>query len=125
MENLLQEIPHSSIYLDNILVTERTEEEHLWNLDQVLKHLEDSGMHLKRKKCKFMLPEVEYLGHQISTHGLQPTEEKVWAIVNSPTPQNKSQLQSFLGLINYYAKFLPNLSTTLAPLYALHQKKSM
>jgi hypothetical protein len=112
MENLLQ---------GDILVMGRTEEEHLRNLDQVLTRLKDAGMRLTRKKCEFMLPEVEYLGHRISAHGLQPTGEKVQAIANAQ--EDKSQLQSFLGLINYYAKFLPHLSTTLAPLYALLQKK--
>ena len=125
MENLLQGIPHTSVYLDDILVTGSTEEEHLRNLDQVLTRLEDAGMRLKRSKCEFMLSEVEYLGHRISSRGLQPTEEKVRAVARAPAPENKTQLQSFLGLINYYAKFLPNLSTTLAPLYALLQKKTV
>jgi hypothetical protein len=71
MENLLQ---------GDILVMGRTEEEHLRNLDQVLTRLKDAGMRLTRKKCEFMLPEVEYLGHRISAHGLQPTGEKARAI---------------------------------------------
>ena len=124
METLLQGIDHTSVYLDDILVTGATDEEHLRNLDQVLARLEGAGMRLKRKKCEFMLPEVEYLGHRITSQGLQPTGEKVRAITNAPTPENKAQLQSFLGLINYYAKFLPNLSTTLAPVYALLHKKT-
>lgn len=67
---------------------------------------------------------MEYLGHKISKEGLQPTEEKVRAIKNAPQPSNVTQLKSFLGLVNYYAKFLPNLSSTLAPLYELLQKKA-
>ena len=61
-------------------------------------------------------------GHRISEKGLQPTEGKVKAISEAPAPTEVSQLRSFLGLINYYAKFLPNLATTLAPLYQLLQK---
>ena len=71
-----------------------------------------------------MLQEVEYLGHRITAEGLRPTLEKTQTIVNAPVPQNMSQLKSFLGLLNYYAKFLPNLSTTLAPLYDLLQKQT-
>ena len=71
-----------------------------------------------------MLPSVEYLGHVISASGLKPAPEKIRAIVEAPTPQNLTQLRSFLGLVNYYAKFLPQLSTTLAPLYSLLQKKT-
>ena len=62
---------------------------------------------------------VEYLGHVIDQHGLHLTKQKVKAIRESPEPQNVSELRSFLGIINYYAKFLPNLSTKLAPLYGL------
>ena len=71
-----------------------------------------------------MLSSVEYLGHRISAEGIQPTQEKVRAIAEAPAPNNISQLRSFLGVMNYYAKFLPNLSTALAPLYRLFQKKA-
>ena len=80
------------------------------------------GMRLKRSKCCFMLPEVEYLGHRISKNGLHPTIEKVRAISDAPTPTNMTQLKSFLGIVKYYSKFLPSLSSTLAPLYRLLQK---
>ena len=85
--------------------------EHLNNLQEVLNRLEKAGMHLKKNKCAFLLPQVEYLGHQISQSGLHPTKEKVRAIVEAPAPQNVSQLKSFLGMLNYCSKFLPNLST--------------
>ncbi len=69
-----------------------------------------------------MLPQVEYLGHQISGKGLQPTEDKVRTITDAPTPKYVTQLKSYLGLLNYYGKFLPDLATRLAPLYELLQK---
>ena len=71
-----------------------------------------------------MLPSLEYLGHKISSKGLQLTSEKVKAIHEAPVPKDVSQLKSFLGLLNYYCKFLPNLSMTLSPLYKLLQKKT-
>ena len=71
-----------------------------------------------------MLEEVEYLGHEITSQGLQPTDEKVRAILKAPAPANVSQLKSFLGMLNFYGKFLPNLSTCLTPLYSLLQKKA-
>ena len=71
-----------------------------------------------------MQPSVEYLGHCISAAGLHQTEEKVCTIVDAPVPKDVTQLRSFQGLLNYYGKFLPQLSSTLAPLYALLQKKS-
>lgn len=122
MDNILQGLKHVCVYLDDILITGPTEEAHLQNLDTVLTRLESAGMRLKRNKCAFLLPTVEYLGHKISAQGLQPTDEKIRAINNAPAPTDISQLKSFLGLINYYCKFLPNLSNTLAPLYRLLQK---
>ena len=71
-----------------------------------------------------MLPAVEYLGHRISEKGLQPTDEKIRAITEAPAPQDATQLRAFLGLINYYGKFLKNLYNLLAPLYWLLEKKT-
>ena len=124
MDSLLQGIPKVCIYLDDILITGATEAEHLHNLQEVLNRLEQAGMCLKKDKCALLLPQVEYLGHQISQKGLHPTKEKVRAIVKAPAPQNITQLKFFLGMLNYYSKFLPNLSTLLAPLYKLLHKKT-
>ncbi len=71
-----------------------------------------------------MVPKVKYLGHVISKDGLQPTGEKVKAITEAPKPTNVSELKAFLGLVNYYGKFMQNLSTVLAPLYKLLRKKT-
>ena len=119
MENLFQGIPRVSVYLDNILVTGATEQEHLANLTQVLQHLQSAGMRLKSSKCAFLLSSLSYLGHVISAEGLRTAESKVQAVVDAPNPKNPSELRSFLGMVNYYGKFLPNLATTLAPLYKL------
>ena len=88
MENILQGINHVCVYLDDILITGSTEEEHLQNLDKVLTRLENAGISLKRDKCVFLLPAVEYLGHKISGQGLQPTDEKIQAIQKAPAPKD-------------------------------------
>ena len=124
METLLQGLSGVCLYLDDILITGKTDQEHLNNLSVVLQRLAMAGMKLKPEKCSFMMTEVEYLGHKISAKGLQPTTQKVRAITEAPRPTNVTQLKSFLGMLNYYGKFLPNLSTHLAPLYALLQKQS-
>ena len=64
------------------------------------------------------------MGYHISAEGIRPTGEKVQAVLEAPPPQDVPQLRSFLGLVNYYAKFLRNLSTMLAPLYSLLQKNT-
>ena len=65
------------------------------------------------------MSEVIYLGHRIDKEGLHPTEAKIAAILKAPAPKNLTELRAFLGLLNYYGKFLPNLSTMLAPLHKL------
>ena len=124
MEGILRGIPKVCVYIDDILVTGETDQEHLSTLDKVLTRLAEAGLKLKQQKCHFLKPSVEYLGYNISAEGLRPTAEKVRAMAEAPAPQNVSQLRSFLGLVNYYSKFLPQLSSLLAPLYKLLQKKS-
>ena len=69
-----------------------------------------------------MVPSVSYLGHVIDANGLRPLPEKVQAIQHAPTPKNVTELKSYLGLLTYFGKFLPNLSTCLAPFYKLLSK---
>ena len=123
-ESLLQGIKGVSVYTDDNLVTGPSEAEHLDTLTQVLSRLEAAGMRLKREKCAFLLPSVSYLGHVISVHGLHTKEGKVRAIVKAPEPRNVGELRSFLGMVNYDGKFLPDLATTLAPLYQLLRKRT-
>jgi len=77
MENVLQGIPGVVVRIDDILVTGKTSEEHLSNLEQVLKKLDASGMRIKHKKCKFMADEVIYLGHRINKDGTYPVMDKL------------------------------------------------
>ena len=124
MENLLQGISGACVYIDVILVTGTTEKDHLHNLTQVLQRLQIAGMRLKKGKCAFMLPSVSYLGHVINAEGLHTAESKVQAVVEAPEPRNVTELRSFIGMVNYYGKFIPNLATTLSPLYLLLQKST-
>ena len=122
LETLLAGIPKVSIYLDDILVTGINHIDDLETLDKVLTKLETAGLTLKRSKCEFGLESVEYLGHIIDKDGLHPSPNKVKAIRDAPTPKNVTELKAFLGLINYYNKFMSNLSISLAPLYRLLKK---
>ena len=124
MESLLQGIPHVVVYLDDILITGKDDEEHLKSLEEVLSRLKKSGLRLKRDKCFFFQKEVEYLGYKIDANGLHPTEKKLQAIKDAPAPRNTAELKSYLGLLSYYGKFLPNLSQELAPLYKLLKKST-
>ena len=90
-------------------------------LEEVLKRLQDHGIVLKKSKCFFLQDSVEYLGHIIDAEGLHTSPKKVEAVLQAPKPTNQHQLRSFLGLLQYYGKFLHNLSTLLSPLNALLQ----
>ena len=85
----------------------------------MLCRLEEAGLCIKKSKCCMMASSVEYLGHRIDQYGLHPIEGKIQAIQAAPEPKNLSELKSYLVLLNYYGKFLPRLSTVLAPLYNL------
>ena len=98
MENLLRAIPGVIVYLDDILVTGHTTQEHLKSLEEVLRRLEEGGLIVKKSKCEFMVPSVQYLGHHIDTKGLHPLQEKVRAIEEAPAPRSVKELRSYLGL---------------------------
>ena len=119
MDTVLQGLPNAICYLDDILVSGATKEEHLHNLEMVLQRLEQYNIRAKKAKCAFMCDAVEYLGHRIDADGLHTLSSKVKAIQDAPQPQNVQELRSFLGLLHYYGKFLPNLATLLHPLNAL------
>ena len=106
MDRVLQGLP-VACYLDDILIAAPTEQEHNSILDKVISRLQESGIHLREKKCEISKGQVEYLGHMIDA---------------TPTPQNITQLRAFVGLLNYYSKFIPQVATHVAPLYKLLEK---
>jgi len=121
-DQVLQGLKQMVRYLDDILITGESAAEHLKNLEEVLARLEKFGLRTRLSKCQFFPDSVEYLGHMIDKEGIHTLKRKVEALTNAKTPQNVEQLQSFLGMVNYYAKYIPNLSTISAPLNCLRQK---
>ena len=121
MDAILQGIPHVVCYLDDILITGESEAQHLKNLEEVLCRLQENGLRLHKSKCHFFQRSVEYLGHHIDAEGIHTSDRKIKAILQARAPQNMSELRSFLGLINYYSKFILNLSSLLHPLHQLLQ----
>ena len=111
LECVLASIPYVCIFLDDILVTGKTQSEHVANLRLVLKRLHEAGLKLNNEKCQFFNASVVYLGHNIDRDDLHPTDEKVRAIQDAPHPTNVKELRAWLGLLNY-GRFLCNLSTT-------------
>ena len=92
---MLQDIPNTICYLDDILVTWKSDDEHLRNLEEVLKRLSSSGLKLKKSNWSLMKESVQYLGHRIGAQEVHTTPDKTTGIQRAPTPQNVKQFYCF------------------------------
>jgi cleavage and polyadenylation specificity factor subunit 1 len=116
MDRLFGHFPFLFTYLDDHLIASRTLEEHMDHLSQFFSVLQDNGLTINPAKCTFAATSVKFLGHMVSETGLIPLPRHVAAVENFPPPQDLKQLQRFLGLINFYRRFLPSVAQTLKPL---------
>ena len=110
------------VYIDDVIVFSETFQDHLANLEKVFSRLYQAGLTLKLSKCHFCKKEVKYLGHIVGSGGIKPDPDKVSSIVSYPVPRDLKQLQQFLGLANYYRRFIANFSHIASPLYQLTRK---
>ena len=108
--------------LDDIIVTGKSDAAHLENLEAVLKRLAEKNLRINVQKCRFFMERIEYCGHEIDKDGLHKTNAKIGAVQNAPRPQYVSSVRGFLELVNYYHRFLPNLSSVLHTLNQLLDK---
>lgn len=110
---------------DDLLVASKSEEEHRKHLEQIFQRLKQHGLTINVAKSKFMESEVEYLGYIINNKGIRPTTERIKAINDFKKPNNVSEMRRYLGIINFYHRFIKNASTILAPLnkYLVGAKK--
>ena len=107
------------VYIDDIVVFSKTEEEHLNTLEEIFTRLEAFGFSLKKKKCNFFAREVEYLGHVVSAEGRKPHPRNLMAVQEFKTPRSITDVQSFLGLCNYYSQYIPEYTQKVEPLQRL------
>ena len=111
-----------SAYIDDVAIYSKTWEDHLKQLKSVLARLRAANLTAKPKKCRFGMDETLYLGHVIGGGRVKPELSKVQAVKTYPVPTNKSDIRSFLGLVGYYRKFIPNFASISAPLSDLTKK---
>ena len=119
-KKIIGHVLRTVVRVDDILISGINDNDHLDNLEEVLRIMSESGLRLKKSKCVFMAPEVTYL--VVSKDGVAPVNEKTDAIIKAPTPKDVTQVKSFLGMVNYYHRHLPNLADTLEPLHKLLPK---
>ena len=110
------------VYLDDILIYSRNDAEHADHLHMVLKKLREHKLFDKLSKCEFFKKELEFLGHRVSARGISVLEDKVKALWEWPTPRDKTEVWSFLGLGNYYRRFVPRFSELAKPMTDLTKK---
>ena len=122
MSKLLNGIQGVINYQDDILIHSPDVESHDKILDCVLSKLKCAGIKLNIKKCEFYVNCIEYLGHIFDQNGVHPNPNKVRAIVDAPAPQDLKQLQAFIGICQYYRRFIRDFATTFSPLYSLLKK---
>lgn len=110
------------IYLDDVVIFGSTLNEHNSKLIEVFDRFRSANLKLNPKKCRFLEKEILYLGHICSSEGVKPDNRLLKAVQDFPTPTNAKKVLSFLGLSNYYRKFIPNFSKIASPLYKLTSK---
>ena len=121
IDELTRDLPGVVVYLDDILVSGSTVEEHLRNLQHLLKRLENKVLRCRKSKCLFEQPCIEYLWHVLTSNGISKSP-KVDTVIAMPPTTDVASLRSFLGPVQFYSKFFPsNFSTFAEPLYILVQ----
>ena len=121
MDRLTSDLPGVAVFQDDVIVSGMDAKGHVSNLRGLLIRLHDKGLRCRREKCKLAQPSVEYLGHTLSAEGVSKGS-KVEAVMKMPPPTDVSTLKSFLGSVQFYGKFIPNLSTLAEPLFCLTKK---
>ena len=119
---VLKDCPGTYNIHDDILVVGRNEEEHDHNLDTALRKLEESGLTLNYDKCIMGASSMTYMGDILSADGLLLSEKRIEAIIDAPAPRNQFEVRSFLGSVQFCAKFIPQFATISAPLWDLTSK---
>lgn len=116
VDEVLRGLDFAYAYIDDILVASTTEEEHERHLEQVFARLNRYGVKINGSKCNFGQSQVKFLGYNVSCDGTRPLEAKVEAITNFPQPTTAKKLRQFLGMVNFYRRFIPRAAKVQAPL---------
>ena len=123
IDEVLRGLHFCFAYVDDVLIASSSMEEHESHLRQVFERLQTYGIRIHPEKSSFGKSELDFLGHRISSRGISPLPNKVTAIQEYQVPQTQTSLRRFLGMVNYYRRFIPNCAATLQPLNSLLRPK--
>ena len=124
MTGILKDFPFAIAYLDDIIIFSKTPQEHLSHICLVLEKLKATNLSMKKSKCIFFSKEIQYLGHILSTTGIQPLPSKTHAIQHMNPPMTPKQVRAFLGLVGYYRKFIKGFAMIAKPLTLLTRQQA-
>lgn len=110
------------VYMDDIIIFSTTLDEHIQNLKEIFKKLQEHNLKVQLDKCEFLKKETEFLGHVITPESIRPNPKKIDAILKIPLPKTHKEVKSFLGMIGFYRKFINNLAKLTKPLTACLRK---
>jgi transposase InsO family protein len=116
MDRVLAGADFAFPYLDDIFISSKSEEEHRRHLMAVLQRLQAAGLAANAEKCEFGKSELDFLGHRVSAAGIEPLPDRVQAIMDHPEPVTVKDMQNFLGVTNFYRRFVPAAARTNKPL---------
>ena len=116
MGKVLDGLDFCFVYVDDVLIMSKSPEEHMLHLREVLSRLAKHGIVLNGEKCVLGVPEVQFLGHMVSARGIIPLPKKVATIRAFPRPGTVGQLMSYLGMVNFYRRFIKGAAGVLKPL---------
>ena len=122
IQQILQGFDGAYNISDDIIVHGRSVEEHDARLNKVMERLREKDLTLNSDKCQFRISKIEFMGHVLSEKGVAPTKEKVKAVLKAREPATVSEVRSFLRLVNFCSRFIPDLATTAEPLRQLTRK---
>ena len=116
MSDLLAGIPGVVVYMDDVLITGHTKEEHDDRLQQVLQTMQHAGLKLNKDKCKIAQTRVDFLGMKLDKDGIHPDPAKVAAVIQMAPPTTKEEVKRLMGMVNWLARFIPSASSVAAPI---------
>src|SRR5882757_8148500 len=111
-----------SVYIDDVVVYSKTVEEHLLHLKEVFNRLDDNNLRLHPDKSKFLCEEIKFLGFVVTRTGIMPDPQRAKAINEFPTPVKVKDIRSFIGMANYYRKYIKDFALLAKPLTQLIRK---